>query len=188
MRLLSIFAMLVPLAGCLGEDEGEDLDLGSIPDGKSDAPEIKDQAVTIPKKSSSGAPGVRNVTVTSTVDFDVSLHYDAAAEVKIVVTNLDTGEAVESDKTHQPSLAVSAAQGSHGYKIRLENYASSTLHAKLSALGHGGTVSPALLAAARANLDRITKEVDWSHLSNYGLSGATTDQFLTALSAEYEKQ
>jgi len=49
-------------------------------------------------------------------------------------------------------------------------------------------VSAELLAAARANLDRIDREIDKTHLANYGLTGSNTDQFMTALATEYERQ
>ncbi|HEU0032779.1 MAG TPA: hypothetical protein VFQ53_19240 [Kofleriaceae bacterium] len=186
MRILPVLLVAaIPVAACVAEDDT--IDLGTVSDGKSDAPELRDVAVTIPKASSSGAPGVRNYSVRSNVDFDVSLAYDTGNDAKITVTNLDTGAKFESDLAVQPRVSVTATGTEQAFKIRIENHTQATLRGKLSALGRPG-VSPELLAAARANLDRIAKEIDYTHLNNYGLSGSTTDQFLAALSAEYERQ
>ncbi len=174
---------------CVSEDEGEDL--GSVIDGKGDGALI-DVSIMVPKKSSTGNPGVRNYTVRSTSDFDVKLDYTGSQVAKITVTNLDTGVKVMSGAgaSAQPSVSVShGGGGEHEFKIRVENHSSSTLRGQLKATGHGGGgVTAELLAAARANLDRINKEIDYTHLNNYGLSGSLTDQFMTALSAEYETQ
>ncbi|HEX5058404.1 MAG TPA: hypothetical protein VFV99_03545, partial [Kofleriaceae bacterium] len=109
---------------------------------------------------------------------------------KLTVTNLDTGAKVASTVGPRATVSVPGGDGSeHTFKIRVENHSTATLKAKLRAVGHGGAgVTPALLAAARANLDRIAKEIDYTHLKNYGLSGSLTDQFMSALSAEYETQ
>ena len=176
MRTLCLLIPAMLVAACAADDT---TDLGQVADGKSDAPAIRDVAVTIPKATGS-KPGVRNFSVTSTVAFDVSLVYEASNESKLVVTNLDTGEKVESAKTVQPAVAAQGDGTEHAFKIRIENYGTSTLHGRLSAIGRGG-VSPELIAAARANLDRIAKEIDFNHLSAYGLSGSLTDQFMAAL-------
>ena len=52
----------------------------------------------------------------------------------------------------------------------------------------GDGVSADLVAAAKANLQRVTKEIDMQHLSSYGYTGANEDQFLHALSDEYQHQ
>jgi hypothetical protein len=187
MRPLSIILLAaIPVtASCVAEDGT--VDLGTVADGKSDAPKIENIGITVAKAQTSGKPGVRNFTVRSTVGFDVTLAYDTANEAKIIVTNLDTGATFESARGVQPKVAVLANGTEETFKIRIENHTPSTLKARLSALGKTG-VSQELLAAARANLDRIAKEIDFSHLSNYGLPGTLTDQFMTALSSEYERQ
>ena len=189
MRILPLLLLVAaPLtAACVSEDDGEDL--GSVIDGKGDGALI-DVSITVPKKSGSTA-GVRNYTVHSTSDFDVALEYDGDQGTKLQVTNLDSGAKVESAVGLRATVSVPGGGdgGEHTFKIRVENHSTTTLHAKLRAVGHGGGgVTPALLAAARANLDRITKEIDYTHLNNYGLSGSLTDQFMSALSAEYETQ
>jgi hypothetical protein len=189
MRILP-FLLLVTApvtVACVAEDDGEDL--GSVIDGKGDGALI-DVSITVPKKSTTGAVGVRNYTVHSTSDFDVSLVYDGDQATKLTVTNLDTNAKVESSIGPRATVSVpGGGGGEHTFKIRVENHSTTTLHAKLRALGHGGGgVTPELLTAARANLDRITKEIDYTHLNSYGLSGSLTDQFLRALSAEYETQ
>jgi hypothetical protein len=184
MRMLCLLVPALVAAACADDDS---IDLGAVADGKSDAPAIRDVAVTIPK-ATGAKPGVRNFSVSSTVDFDVSLAYDTGQEARLVVTDLDTGVRVEGARGVQPTVAVTAAAGEeHSFKIRIENFGTSTLHGRLSAIGRGG-VSPELIAAARANLDRIAKEIDFNHLNAYGLSGSLTDQFMTALAAEYEHQ
>ncbi|MBA2545169.1 MAG: hypothetical protein H0V17_36340 [Deltaproteobacteria bacterium] len=184
MRLLSVVLLSLPIVACVSEDDA--VDLGSVADGKTDAPAIQDVPITVAKATSS-KPGVRNLTVRASVDFDVSLAYDTGNEAKLTVTNLDTGAVFESTRTTQPRVAVTAGGADHEYKIRIENHTKSTLRGTLSALGKQN-VSPGLLAAARANLDRIDREIDRSHLANYGLTGSLTDQFMTALSSEYERQ
>ncbi|HEY4180524.1 MAG TPA: hypothetical protein VGM90_26955 [Kofleriaceae bacterium] len=174
------------IISCVSQDDSEDL--GNIADGKSDAPAIQNKAITVNKRSSATKPGVKTYTVRSSVDFTVSLVQTEAGNSLIKVTNTDTDQAFSSDKVKNPSVAVTAADGvEHEYSIRIENWDAATLHAKLSATGNQ-SVSPALLAAARANLDRVSKEIDFSHLDNYGLSGSLTDKFMTALSSEYERQ
>jgi hypothetical protein len=191
MRLLSYLVLaavpLTTVACSADSDDGQDL--GTIVDGKGDAALI-DAAISVPRVSSSGKPGVRNYYVRASADFDVALAYDGDQQAKITITDQDTGTAVETAVVAQPSLAVThGGGGEHEFKIRIENHSSTTLKANLSARGHSGSaVSTELLAAARANLDRITKEIDYTHLQNYGLSGSLTDQFMTALSAEYETQ
>src|SRR5688572_22338022 len=190
MRILScVLLAALPFAAvaCVGADEGEDL--GTIVDGKGDTA-IIDVDIVVPKASSSTKPGVRYYTVHSSSDFDVSLSYDGAQPAKLTVTNLDTNAKVESPKGPRPTVSVSAVTGGdHAFKIKVENYSTTTLRAKLRAVGHGGAnVSAELLAAARANLDRIAKEIDYTHLQNYGLSGSLTDQFMRALADEYESQ
>src|SRR4051812_38301889 len=107
MRLVSLAVLVsLPLAACVAEDD--DIDLGSIADGKSDAPAIENKAISVPKRSSAGKPGVRNYTVHASVDFEVSLAYTTTNDTKITVTNLDTGAKVESDKAVQPKLSVTA--------------------------------------------------------------------------------
>ena len=105
------------------------------------------------------------------------------------MTNADTGAAVASATGNNPTVSVSDGTGAHTFKIKLENFGTVKVNGRLTARGHGGgSVTPELLAAARANLDRVAKEVDLQHLQSYGLSGSGTDQFLSALSAEYETQ
>ena len=188
MRTLSLALLTaIPLVACVAADDT--IDLGAVSDGKNDAPELRDVAVSVPKRSSAGKPGVRNFTVRSTVAFEVSLAYETDHEAKLIVTDLDSGEKFESGQGVQPKLSVtaSALTSEHSFKIRIENHGTTTLRGKLSALG-GAQVSPELLAAARANLERIDREIDDTHLRNYGLSGARADQFLAALSAEYATQ
>ena len=187
MRILPLVLLAsLPVAACVAqEDDAEDL--GTVADGKSDAPAIQDKAISVPKKSSTGKPGVRNYTVTSSVDFEVSLAYAGGAETNVIITNTETGAKFTGTRGDQPKVTAVADGTARTYKIRVENFGATTLHAKLSAVGKQA-VSPALLAAARANLDRIAKEIDYTHLQNYGLTGSNTDQFMTALSAEYERQ
>jgi hypothetical protein len=175
-----------PQIGCVSEEDGEDL--GTVTDGKGDVPAIENVSVTLPRRSSSGSPGVRNFYVTSSVSFRVTLAYEQANEAKIVVTNQDDSTSTSSDQIVQPALVVATSGGDHRFKIRLENWGSTTTYAKLGVLPAGPSVSPELLAAARANLDRITREIDYTHLRNYGLPGSNTDQFLEALRQEYETQ
>jgi len=47
------------------------------------------------------------------------------------------------------------------------------------------TGDPALVAAATANLARVSAEIDRTHLASYGLDGETADQFFEALELEY---
>ena len=178
-------ALALPQIACSAEEDGTDL--GTVSDGKGDVPAIQDVAVTLPRKSTSGKPGVRNFYVSSSAAFAVTLAYDGDNQTKIIVTNEDDDTATESDLVARPSLTVSTT-AEHRFKIRLENWATSTTYAKLSVLPTGATVSPELLAAARANLDRISREIDYTHLRNYGLSGSNTDQFLEALKVEYAGQ
>src|SRR5690349_2999050 len=189
MRLTFVlpFVAIASLAApaCVGGEDGEDL--GTVTDGKDDAPAIDNVAVTLPKKSSTGSPGVRNFYVTSSVGFRVTLTYPEANKTAIVVTNQDDNTKTASEQLVQPVLTVGVS-GEHRFKIRLENWGSTTTHARLSVLPAGAQVSPELLAAARANLDRITKEIDYTHLRNYGLGGTNTDQFLAALKVEYADQ
>jgi len=188
MRLTFVALALVaaaPQIACVSQDDGEDL--GTVTDGKGDTPAIQDVAVTLPRKSTSGKPGVRNFYVTASGGFEVRLAYDNANETRIIVTDQDSDTSTESPLEAQPTLAVAGAGAEHRFKIRLENWATSTTYARLSVLP-GGSVSPELLAAARANLDRISREIDYTHLRNYGLSGSNTDQFLEALRLEYERQ
>lgn len=187
--------MTVSTTACISsEDAGEDL--GVIGDGKADGGALIDVSISVPKVSSTGAVGVRNYVVHASADFDVSLAYDGDQAATLTVTNLDTGAKVESALGARPSVTVRAsdsvsgsASGQASFKIRVENHSNATLRAKLRAANHSGAgVSPALVAAARANLDRVSKEIDYTHMNNYGLSGSLTDQFMTALSAEYETQ
>jgi hypothetical protein len=182
--LLASLAAL-PIAACVAEDDT--IDLGAVSDGKSDAPELRDIAVSIPKLSTTNKPGVRNFSVRSSVDFEVTLAYAASNDAKITVTNLETGAKFESAIGVQPKLQVTGTGTDQAFKIRIENHTTSTLKATLSALGRQG-LPPELVAAARANLDRVTKEIDFTHLDTYGFTGSNTDQFMTALSAEYELQ
>ncbi|HEY5951607.1 MAG TPA: hypothetical protein VIV40_39205, partial [Kofleriaceae bacterium] len=188
MRILPLLLLVTApvTVACVAEEDGEDL--GSVIDGKGDGALI-DVSISVPKRSSSGAPGVRNYTVHSTSDFDVSLAYDGEQTAKLTVTNLDTGTKVETMVGARPTISVPGGGGEHTFKIRVENHSTTTLRAKLRAMGHGGAgVTPELLAAARANLDRVAKEIDYTHLGSYGLSGSLTDQFMSALAAEYETQ
>jgi hypothetical protein len=181
---LALVVVAASVSACTAED-GEDL--GEVTDGKGDAPAIDNVAVTLPRRSTSGNPGVRNFYVSSSVGFRVTLAYDQPNETKIVVTNQDDGAATTSAQAIQPAVTVSVS-GDHRFKIRLENWGATTTYAKLSVLPAGPSVSPELLAAAKANLDRITREIDYTHLRNYGLAGTNTDQFLEALRLEYADQ
>jgi hypothetical protein len=190
MRILSLVllaALPTSFIACASEEGAEDL--GSVIDGKGDGALI-DIEIMVPKKSSSGYAGVRNYTVHSSSDFDVKLDYTGDQGTKITVTDMNTGTKVTSDVMPRASVSVShGGGGEREFRIRIENHSTTTLHANLQAVGHGGGgVTAELLAAARANLDRIAKEIDYTHLNNYGLSGSLTDQFMTALSAEYETQ
>lgn len=190
MRLLSLALLAaLPLStACVAEDDGSE-DLGTIVDGKGDSTLI-DVSVSIPKKTST-KPGSKSFTVHSSNDFDVVLAYAGAQPAKITVTNSDTNVTVTSGTpTPSPRVAVVAGGGGeHTFKILIENYSTTTLTGKLTATGHGGgTVSAELLAAARANLARVDKEIDYQHMQNYGLTGTLEDQFMSALSAEYEHQ
>src|SRR5690349_12096801 len=86
-------------ASCMTED-GEDL--GTVTDGKDDAPTIENVSVTLPKLSSTGKPGVRNFYVTSSVGFRVTLAYDEPNQTAIRVTNQDDNVETASDKLVQP--------------------------------------------------------------------------------------
>lgn len=189
MRILPLVLLAaVPVtAACVAEDDGQDL--GSVIDGKGDGA-IVDVEIMVPKKSSAGNAGVRNYVVRSSSDFDVALAYEGEQATKVTVTNLTTGASVASDIVPRATVSVAhGGGGEHEFKIRVENHSTTTLRGRLEATGHGGAgVTPELLAAARANLDRIEKEIDYTHLNNYGLSGSLTDQFMTALAAEYETQ
>ncbi len=189
MRILpSVLIALAaaPVAGCIAEDDGT-IDLGTVADGKSDAPAIRDRAITVPKRSSATKPGVRNYAVRSNVAFEVSVTQNTQLELRIVVVDEDTGANIESARGAAPKVRVPSTGADHAYKIRVENWGTSTLRGRLSALGAQET-SAALLAAARANLVRIDREIDGSHLDNYGLDGAYADQFLAALDLEYKAQ
>ena len=185
VRLILSF-LLLTFSACVGDNDDGD-DLGSVIDGKGDGALI-DVSISVPKKTSAG-PGVRNFTVHASSDFDVKLVYTGDQAAKLTVTNTDTNAKVESAVVPRPAVSASGAAGEHAYRIRVENYSPTALTARLQATGHGGGgVTPELLAAARANLDRVAKEIDTSHLSNYDLQGSLTEQFMTALAAEYEQQ
>src|ERR1043165_9750121 len=140
MRILScVLLAALPFASvaCVDEEDGEDL--GTIVDGKGDTALI-DVSITVPKASSATKPGVRYYTVHSTSDFDTSLTYDGDQPAKLTVTNLETDVKVESTKGPRPTVSVSAVTGGeHTFKIKVENYSTTTLHAKLRAVGHGGS-------------------------------------------------
>jgi hypothetical protein len=182
-------AAILPLVtiACAVDDQDDD-DLGDIGDGKADGSLI-DVATYVNKPSTStGKPGARNYTLKASADFEVSLEYTTTQPTKIIVT-APNGTKSETAQTVQPHLTVKATSTTSGtYKIRLENYGTSRVTGRLKARGAGGGVTPELIAAARANLDRIAKEIDYTHLDSYGLSGSLTDKFMTALSAEYEHQ
>ena len=167
MRLVP-FALLAlapaTVISCVAEDDT--IDLGAVSDGKSDAPAIQDRAITVPKRSAPSKPGVRNYTVRSTVNFAVSIAQTTDNEVKVSITNADTGVKVESTRTTQPTVTATGDGTEHEYTIRVENWAATTLRAKLSALGQQ-TVSPALLAAARANLDRVTRVAQFDKINAF---------------------
>ncbi|MEO8549839.1 MAG: hypothetical protein ABI678_07690 [Kofleriaceae bacterium] len=188
MRRLLLVTALFAACASTGDDDSEDL--GTVQDGKADGALI-DVQITVNKMSTTThKPGVRNFTVKASNDFDVALAYDGTQIAKIIVTNLDTDAEVHTDITAHPAINVSAGGGGeHEFRIRIENDSPATLHAHLTAKGHGGgAVTAELLAAARANLDRVTKEIDYTHLDSYGLNGTNAEQFLSALSAEYEHQ
>jgi len=46
-------------------------------------------------------------------------------------------------------------------------------------------ISQQLVDAARANLERVSREIDTGHLGNYGLGGSTAQQFVDAVIIEY---
>src|SRR5687767_12999251 len=96
MRFLPyvLLAALPITAACVSEDE-DVTDLGSIADGKNDAPEVRDVPVTVNKASAN--PGVRNYSVRSTVEFEVSLAYEGDQNAKLIVTNQETSARFESD-------------------------------------------------------------------------------------------
>ena len=188
MRILSyaVMAALPVTAACVAEAEDDLVDLGAISDGKNDAPEVRDVAITVNKRSTA-APGVRNYQVRSTVDFEVSLAYDTDHLVRLIVTNQETGAKFESPVEARPRVRVAGTGSEDAFKIRIENHTPATLKARLTAIGTTA-VSPELVAAARANLDRVAREIDATHLQNYGFQGSLTDQFMSALAAEYETQ
>lgn len=184
------FLLIAMLAACASTGDDDSEDLGTVQDGKADGALI-DVQITVNKMSSTThKPGARNFTVKASNDFDVALAYDGTQIAKIIVTNLDTDAEVHTDITAHPTINVSAGgNGEHEFQIRIENDSPTTLHAHLTAKGHGGgAVTAEMLAAARANLDRVTKEIDYTHLDSYGLTGTNSAQFLSALSAEYEHQ
>lgn len=186
MRMLSLVCLALPVtAACVAQDE-DLIDLGAISDGKNDAPEVRDVPITVNKRGTTN-PGVRNYQVRSTVDFEVSLAYETDHLARLIVTNQETGARFESDLGPRPRVRVAGTGNEDAFKIRIENHTPATLHAKLTALGTTA-VSPALVAAARANLDRVAREIDATHLKTYGYQGSLTDQFMAALSSEYERQ
>jgi hypothetical protein len=105
MRILPLVLLVAApvTVACVAEDDGEDL--GSVIDGKGDGALI-DVSITVPKRSTSGAVGVRNYTVHSSSDFDVSLAYDGDQATKLTVTNLDTNAKVESSVGPRASVSV----------------------------------------------------------------------------------
>ena len=183
---------MLSLAACatVDGDDGDGEDLGYVQDGKADGALIDVQISVNKQSSTTHKPGSRTYTVKAGNDFDVALAYEGAQLAQVIVTNTDTDVVVKSDIAGRPQVSVSAGgSGEHSFKIRIENDSSSTLHAHLTATGHGGgAVSAELLAAARANLVRVDREIDYTHMQNYGLPGSLQDQFLSALSAEYEHQ
>ena len=183
VRVAMRLAWLLSLSLAACGPAGGAIDLGSVADGKSDAPQIDHVDVTIP------AGGSATFTVASTVDFVAALAYDGDAQTDIRVTNTDTTAVATSALTARPTVTVSAADtpASHAYEIVLDNPSDADVQAQLSVTGVPA-VSPALLAAARANLDRVDREIDFEHLKNYGLPGTNTDQFMTALAAEFATQ
>jgi hypothetical protein len=46
-------------------------------------------------------------------------------------------------------------------------------------------LSPALVAAAKANLKRVEREIDRNHMANYGMRGDLASQFVRAVRTEY---
>jgi hypothetical protein len=186
MRLLSLVllaALPISAAACVSTDDTEDL--GTVTDGKGDSTLI-DYHVHLPASSGS-SPGVKHYYVHSSRDFDVALAYDGAQATKIIVTAPD-GTTSASDQAASPSITVKVSGSDLAmYKLEIDNYGPA-LTAELTAISHDSAVSPALLAAAKANLARVAKEIDGDHLASYGMSGALEDQFLRALSAEYEHQ
>jgi hypothetical protein len=182
--LCALLLAAVPFTiGCTSADEQ---DLGSVVGGKADSTLI-DKAVIIPAAASATEPGEKSYVVHATSDFEVTLVYDGDAPAKLIVDETG-GPSTESPQGTQPTLTVQGDGTEHIFHIHIQNFGSDTLHAQLRAVAHGGGVTPELIAAARANLDRVTKEIDVSHLGNYKLSGSLTDQFMTALSQEYEVQ
>lgn len=188
MRLSRALVLLLALApACAAEEDLEDL--GPVTDGKGDVPEIRDRAVTINKRTSSGKPGTRTFRVTADADFRVELRHDVPdALTRIVVTSDATGARVVSEKSVQPTLVVAATPNPIEYRVRLENYSSSALPARLTIVPARATISPELAAAARKNLERVAKEIDYWHLDGYGLSGPIAERFLKAVELEYANE
>lgn len=186
---ISILFIGLSTAACTTNTVGEPdaTELGSLANDKNDAPEIRELAVSIAKAGAT-RPGARNFTVDSDEDFTVSLAYEGAAQSRIIVTG-DDGSQTITDRVARPSILVHA-DGQHTYKVRLENFDAATLRAKLSILDATSepAIDPSLIAAARLNLQRISKEIDSSHLGYYGLKGAIEDRFLEALKIEYAEQ
>src|SRR5690349_17210002 len=46
-------------------------------------------------------------------------------------------------------------------------------------------LSPELIAAAKANLARVSREIDGNHMANYGMQGDLASQFVRAARTEY---
>src|SRR5689334_23350717 len=46
-------------------------------------------------------------------------------------------------------------------------------------------LSPELIAAAKANLTRVSREIDGNHMANYGMQGDLASQFVRAARTEY---
>lgn len=184
MRLsFPMCTVAVVLAACAVDEDVEDL--GQVSDGKGDAPEIRDRAITLKKKTASGGPSSKTYRIGSDVDFRVELRYAGTNETRITVTAVDDASfKVQSPRGVQPTLTVDALQGDHEYRIKLEHYGAADLPAKLSVLGDAA-VPAELLDAARANLARVAKEIDYRHLGEYGLSGSIQNRFLEALQLEY---
>lgn len=186
-RLVVVATALAIVTAACGAEEDDYEDLGPVTDGKGDFPAIQKQ-VTLKARRSSGGPSTKTYGVTADVDFRVELRYaDPAALTRIVVTD-ENGAKVTSAKAVQPTLVVDAAAGSQLYKVKLENYSASPLPVTFSVVPEGAVIPADLQAAAKANLNRVSKEIDYWHLGEYGLSGSNADRFLQAVQLEYAKE
>jgi hypothetical protein len=157
-------SMIVCVGACEAPEENVE-DLGQVTDGRGDLPEIRDRQITLKPRRQSGGPSTRTYSVTSDIDFRVELRYASTAETRITVTSDDFK--VVSARGVEPTLEVDALEGAHLYKIKLEHWGSVAVPASLSVLADGAVIPSDVLAAAEANLKRVSKEIDYWHLDEY---------------------